>query len=163
MIEASAKYTRQRTRRRVDEVTGEKRRLLTKRRGRLALTARALSHRRNFLDRGMQISATIQTSGGADRHAKSVDSQHGIILIHHRRVIVHLSSSRLLQPRNFSISFFCPKPGKLTSASPVAVPSRTQDERGPYFGWRTCVPGAKPPGADEAASPEDEACRGALD
>src|SRR5256885_11012244 len=60
------------------------------------------------------------------------------------------------------MSFFCPKPGKLTvnfAASPA--PSRLRTRPRPYFGWRTCVPGVKPASAFgvEAALREEEALR----
>src|ERR1700749_961666 len=57
-------------------------------------------------------------------------------------------------PAYFSTSFFWPKPGKLTkslTASPA--PSRRRTRPRPYFGCLTCVPGAKPPPAEEV---EDE-------
>src|SRR5205085_12097421 len=53
-------------------------------------------------------------------------------------------------PAYFSTSFFWPKPGKLTrslAASPV--PSRRRTRPRPYFGWRTCVPGAKSPPVED--------------
>src|SRR5215210_6157617 len=62
-------------------------------------------------------------------------------------------------PAYFSISFFCPKPGKLTvslAASPV--PSRRRTRPRPYFGWRTCVPGVKSP-LDAVEDDEEDAAR----
>src|SRR4051795_8819172 len=62
-------------------------------------------------------------------------------------------------PAYFSTSFFWPKPGKLTrslAASPV--PSRRRTRPRPYLGCLTCMPGAKPPPAEEADD-EGEAVR----
>src|SRR5688500_4238581 len=77
---------------------------------------------------------------------------------------LHPSSFRLhpcvyafSSPAYFSTSFFWPKPGKLTkSLAPSPTPSRRSTRPRPYFGWRTCVPGVKPPPDVEDEEAADE-------
>jgi hypothetical protein len=62
-------------------------------------------------------------------------------------------------PAYFSMSFFWPKPGKLTvSLAESPAPSRRRTRPRPYLGWRTCEPGANAPAAfDEDDAEGDEA------
>src|SRR3954452_14319067 len=75
---------------------------------------------------------------------------NGKLRVFNSSFIVHHFAHAFSNPAYFSISFFCPKPGKLTvsfAASPV--PSRRSTSPRPYFGWRTCEAGAKSPPAED--------------